>query len=346
MPDADEYGRSETALALRPEDRTGLTNPLYPGADPWVIRHGPWYYLCQAEAGGVRVWKSPTLLERGQRQSVWNAPAHGWNRSQLWAPELHWLRGKWYIYYAASAGWNASHRMGVLEALSDDPQGQYVDRGMLYTGDDIQRQTDSRWAIDGTVMELRGQLYFLWSGWEGERDVQHLYIAPMANPWTICGNRVRLCENDTHSWERVGESRHERGLNEAPQVLIRNGRVFIVYSCSGSWQASYKMGMLSMADGCDPMAPASWRKHPEPVFQPTCEVFGVGHCCFTTSPDGTEDWMVYHAKRHRREGWERVVRAQPFTWSSDGRPDFGEPVGPRKVLVRPSNRTRVEDRAA
>ena len=66
----------------------------------------------------------------------------------------------------------------------------------------------------------------------------------------------------------MGETATGRGLNEAPQVLQRNGRTFIVYSCSASWQPSYKLGLLALRPGGDPLNPADWTKHPQPVFQP------------------------------------------------------------------------------
>jgi GH43 family beta-xylosidase len=209
---------------------------------------------------------------------------------------------------------------------------------MLYTGDDVAGGTDNRWAIDGTVLDLNGQLHFLWSGWADERDVQHLYIAKMSDPRTIGSNRVQLCPNDCHPWELVTRrGRHqERGLHEGPQVLTRHGRLFLVYSCSGSWQPSYKLGMLYMDAGADPMNPASWRKYNRPVFDSTPEVFGVGHCCFTTSPDGTEEWMLYHSKRFRTDCWDRVVRAQRFTWDASGFPNFGTPVPSNARLPLPS----------
>ena len=313
-----------------------FTNPLYRGADPWVVFRDGWYYSCHAGPGGrLEVWKSATLTRRGDCQSVWAPPARGWNRAQVWAPELHYVRGRWYIYYAASDGYNANHRMGVLEAATDDPQGPYVDRGMLYTGDHLASGKRSRWAIDGTVLELNDQLYFIWSGWEDHRDVQHLYIARMSDPCTIASDRTRVCANDCHEWERVGERRWERGLHEAPQVLVRDGRVFLVYSCSGSWQPTYKLGMLMLEPGADPVGGWGWRKHSAPVFQPTREVFGVGHCCFTQSPDGREDWIVYHSKTRRWDGWhDRVVRAQPFGWNEQGMPEFGAPID--HPLPRPS----------
>lgn len=311
-----------------------FTNPLYRGADPWVAFHDGFYYYCQASHLGVEVWKSPTLIHRGERRIVWHPPRFAWNSRQVWAPELHRIENRWYIYYAASDGYNSNHRMGVLECTSDDPTGSYIDRGQLYTGDDLRHGSKSRWAIDGTVLQLRNQLYFVWSGWQDDRDVQHLYIASMSDPCTIASERVRICANNCHDWECVANHRHHRGLHEAPQVIVRNNKVFLVYSCSGSWQPSYKLGMLHMSADADPIAPQSWTKHPTAVFESTREIFGVGHCCFTRSPDGAEDWMLYHSKVHRWDGWTRVVRAQRFTWDDNGLPRFGHPVS--QPICRPS----------
>jgi GH43 family beta-xylosidase len=348
--DALAWGSDQTygQVGRRSSGSNTFTNPLYHGADPWVVRDGEWYYLVQAAGGRIEVWRSRTLTERGQRAVVWTAPHRGWNRAQVWAPELHLVNGRWYIYYAASDGRNVNHRMGVLEATSDDPQGSFVDRGMLYTGDDHRpgaspARPSNRWAIDGTVLQLRGRLYFLWSGWEADHDEQHLYIAPMSDPCTVAGSRVRMVDNDCHPWERVASCRRQRGLHEAPQVLVRNGRVMVVYSCSGSWEPSYKLGMLHMDEQADPMVRHHWRKVTAPVFDGTRDVFGVGHCCFTSSPDGTEDWIVYHAKTRRWHGWsDRVVRAQPFTWREDGLPDFGRPVSSHVPLARPSGEVAAE----
>jgi GH43 family beta-xylosidase len=311
-------------------------NPLYEGADPWVVRHDDVYYSCNTGPGGcIEVWKSDSLIDRQERTVVWTPPRSGWNRAEVWAPELHFVRGNWYIYYAASDGQNANHRMGVLRSVGEDATGPYENLGQMYTGDDLAGRTNNRWAIDGTILELNEQLYFIWSGWEDHRDIQHLYIANMSDPATISSNRVQLCPNNCHDWEHVGHSRRERGLHEGPAMLHRNGRVWLVYSCSGSWQATYKLGMLSMRENANPMDPASWTKHAAPVFESTDEVFGIGHCSFTTSTDGSEDWILFHAKKSRREGWDRSVHAQPFSWSSSGAPVFGRPVSPRERLIVP-----------
>ena len=272
------------------------------------------------------MWRSASLLERGTCRVVWTPPRAGWNRAEVWAPELHFVRARWYLYYAASNGRNANHRMGVLRSVSDNAQGEYEDLGQMYTGDDVAGRTDNRWAIDGTVLELRGQLYFAWSGWADHRDEQHLYIAAMSDPATVSSNRVRIVPNDCHPWERVKECPRHRGLHEGPAFLRRHGKLFIVYSCSGSWEHTYKLGLLSMDEAADPMDPCSWTKHRQPAMQSTRDVFGIGHCSFTTSTDGREDWVLFHSKKSRVDGWLRSVHAQRFGWTADGLPDLGRPL--------------------
>jgi len=248
------------------------------------------------------------------------APA--WNCAEVWAPELHFLEGRWYLYYAADAGENSSHRMGVLRARTDDPLGEWDDLGALDTG--------GRWAIDGTVLAQGGRLYFLWSGWPGDHDGrQDLYIAPMANPAQVSGPPVLLSRAEL-PWET-----RAMPIQEGPEVLSDGRSTLVVYSASGSWTEFYCLGGLVLTEGADPLVPASWTKLPAPLFEEDGEVYGPGHASFTLSPDGREWWIVYHAKTDTAHGWNRVVRAQSFTWK-DGLPVFGRPVPNGEDRPRPS----------
>ncbi|MCC7377069.1 MAG: glycoside hydrolase family 43 protein [Verrucomicrobiales bacterium] len=305
-----------------------FTNPVVAsGADPWVIRWEDDYYLCQSKGGGISVARSRRLQDIGKQEwtEVWRPPAGTAYSKELWAPELHRLDGRWFIYVAADDGNNFNHRMYALEGTSSDPREPFTLRGKLAASTD-------RWAIDGTVLRLPdGRLYFIWSGWEGTENVaQDLYIARMENPWTLAGERVRISRPE-HDWEQHGKP----WVNEGPQVLWNGDQLFIVYSASGSWTDDYCFGQLRWLGG-DPMDPKAWRKSERPVFARTKQVFGPGHGSFVKSRDGKEDWLVYHAAKHSGAGWNRMILMQKFGWNADGSPNFGEPLPPGVPMDGPS----------
>lgn len=313
-----------------------FANPVAAGADPWVVRWNGAYYMVQSRDNGIYVSRSTRLTEAaGSGTRVWAAPDTGWNRTNLWAPELHRVDGRWYIYYAAGrAGPPFVHqRAGVLESTGDDPQGTYTDRGMLYTGDDLAGGGENKWAIDLTVGRVNGQLMAVWSGWENnastDKTTQHLYAAPMSNPYTISGNRTRL-SSPVESWERGTEL----DLQEGPEFLQRGGQTFVIYSTKESWLENYRLGQLRLT-GANPLQASSWTKS-GPVFLPVGGIPGVGHASFTVSPDSSESWIVYHAKTSTTPGWDRVIRMQKFGWRADGSPDFGIPAESGRQIAMPS----------
>lgn len=313
-----------------PASAPELSNPVVGGAaDPWVITHENRYLWCFTEKDrGLSLYTSDDMSKLGTKHLLWKAPETGPCSQQIWAPELHRVAGRWYVYFAASDGENKNHRAFVLRSKTSDPTGEYELIGPLYTGDDPERKGANRWAIDMTIFHHKNQLYAVWSGWQGEKDEQHLFIAAMSNPWTISSARVRLCENDDYLWERTEEKESSRGLHEGPQVLQRQGCTFLVYSCGASWLPTYKLGLLELV-GDDPMDSTSWKKHPRPVFQSTETVFGVGHACFIVdNADAAHPghWIVYHAKRNRHPNWLRDVFIQPFQFDAEGFPVFGAPL--------------------
>jgi GH43 family beta-xylosidase len=317
-----------------PPDGNTFTNPLLTsGPDPWVYQKDGWYYVTHTTGKDLRLYrtKSMSKLRDAEVRTVWTPPATGMNSKQIWAPELHFIDDKWYFYYAADDGLNENHRMWVLENSSSDPfTGTWVDKGEL-------ELPDNKWAIDGTAFRHSGQLYFLWSGWEGDVNVrQDIYITKLANPWTAEGERILLSKPELE-WEKRGGS---PAINEAPQVLSSGEKLFIVYSASGCWTDDYTLGMLTAPLSADPLDPTAWTKSAEPVFEKNSagQAFGPGHNSFFTSPDGTEDWIVYHANPQAGQGCggNRSPRMQKFTWTSDGFPDFGTPADLGAAIARPS----------
>lgn len=305
-----------------------FTNPIVrSGADPWVVQRGDEYFFCQSHGSrGIYVSraKSPVSIGKNMPVRIWRPPAGEAYSKEVWAPELHYLRGKWYVYFAADDGDNMNHRIYVLEGTSQNPQDPFVFRGEL-------KLPENRWAIDGTVLTFHDELYFLWSGWVGTENVdQRIYIARLKDPLTPIGDRVCISRPE-YAWEKHGEPL----INEGPEMLWHDQQLFIIYSASGSWGDDYCLGQLRFV-GSDPMRAESWIKKPEPVFSRTADVFGPGHCSFVKSPDGKEDWIIYHAAKYSGAGWNRNVRAQKFTWTADSSPNFGTPVSIGIPLPLPS----------
>lgn len=316
------------------------------GSDPWVYKHTDgYYYNVFANASGIMIRRSKTItgLDAGVRSLAWTPVKGTMYSSNVWAPEMHYLKDtdgkyKWYIYFAADNGTNANHRMYVLENASENPMtGTWEFKGKITDSTD-------RWAIDGTVLEANGELYFIWSGWEEtDGSFQNLYIAKMSNPWTISSERVLISTPD-HDWETS-----QGKINEGPEVNIRGNTINLVYSANASWTDSYCLGLVTADINADLLKPASWVKRDKPIFSSANGVYGPGHHSFTTSPDGSEDWIIYHAARWPGSGWTRNVRAQKFTWNADGTPNLGEPVDPNKPIATPSGepaRQRYEAEAA
>ncbi len=303
-------------------------NPLFGGGDPFTLHapDGKYYTVCshnsELDDHVLYVYCSDRLSEPGVAHAVWRTPAQGWNAGTIWAPELHCLNGKYYVYYTSAAcegnveAW-ATRRLGVLEA--DAPLGPYVDGGMLKLDDEM--------AIDGTVFEDRqGNLFLAYMRNRRFADgLNTLCIAPMDSPTSVCGAPC-LLSGPSAPWEEF--------VNEGPFAIRHEGKLMLVFSANATHFPDYCLALLTCEDEDHILSQASWRKSALPVFQKGNGVLGPGHCSITESPDGSTPYLVYHCKSNavsdfsRSESMWRAVCVQPFAWDREGRPAFGEPVAP------------------
>ncbi len=319
-----------------------FTNPVLPsGPDPWCIYKDGYYYYTNTTGNDITLWKTKNIayLSTAEKKVVWTPPKTGAYSKELWAPEIHLFQNKWYIYFAADSGNNNDHRLYVLENAAADPlQGEWIMKGKLTTPED-------KWSIDGSVMEHKGKLYAIWSGWKGDKNgEQDIFIAAMKNPWTIKGKRT-LLSKPQYDWETIGDLNNANdpphiNVNEGPEFLVHGDKIFLIYSASACWTDFYALGMLTADANADLLDSTSWKKSSQPVFKqsPVNKVYATGHNCFFVSPNGKEDWILYHANSNPGEGCgnKRCPRAQKFTWNADGTPNFGEPVAAGVALAVPA----------
>ncbi|HEX4257786.1 MAG TPA: glycoside hydrolase family 43 protein [Streptosporangiaceae bacterium] len=314
-----------------------FSNPvLGPGQDPSVLTYHGWYYFTQLSPDGknitIRQARSIKSLAAAPKTTVWTGGRSGSPCCDWWAPELHHINGAWYIYTTADDGNNDNHRLQVLQA--SDPLGPYTYRGQLTTpGGD--------WSIDPSPLQLpNGQLYLAWSGWPGRTNgVQNIYLAKLANPWTITGDRT-LLSTPTYSWETQAGTVGVL-VNESPEPIVHGNKVFITYSASGCWTPDYALGLLSASTHANLLNASSWTKSATPVFHSNTAagIYAPASNGWFTSPDGKQTWMVFHAVNDSAGncGLERAVYAQPVTWGANGFPQLGgEPVSLTTTLRVPS----------
>ncbi len=304
------------------------TNPIIPQrADPHVFLHSDGFYYFTAtcpEYDRIELRRGHSLgeLATAEAKVVWKMHANGPMSHHIWAPEIHNIGGKWYLYFAASradAIWEI--RMYVLENPSPNPlEGKWIEKGQI-------KMNWESFTLDATTFEHHGSRYLAWAQNAPKTKGTSLYIAKMDTPWSITGTQVMISKPE-FGWETV-----KYNVNEGPAVLQKNGRVFMTYSASAT-DANYCLGLLVAKDDADLLDPKSWIKSPAPVFKtdPRAKQFGPGHNAFTTTPDGKTDILVYHSRNYEKIvgdsllNPDRATRAQVLHWKPDGMPDFGTPV--------------------
>ncbi|WP_111640944.1 family 43 glycosylhydrolase [Marinimicrobium alkaliphilum] len=321
---------ADGAAAESTVERGVFTNPLFPnGADPWLEYWDGNYYLTTTTWTSELVMrKSPTLagLATATPVNVWSDD-HPDRNANFWAFEFHRVDGpngvRWYVMYTAGRDGTLDYQhLNVLESVGDDPMGPYKYKAPIMP--DV-------WNIDGTYLKHNDRLYLLYSQWQG--DEQRNIIVEMDTPWSIKEDSPHTVVTKPElDWEMSG-----RKVTEAAQILQRDGRTFMIYSASYCNTPDYKLGMMELV-GDDPLLAESWKKFPEPVFERGNGVYGPGHNGFFPSPDGTEDWLIYHGNSSVEHGCSatRSLRAQRFTWNDDGTPDFGEPLAEGVEVDPPS----------
>ncbi|MDL4818484.1 family 43 glycosylhydrolase [Actinomadura opuntiae] len=304
-------------------------NPLSPAPDPFITQYKGRYYAVEVAGDNtIRMRDADSLgrLLAAPANVIWteNDPSRN---HDIWAPAFADLNDHWYVYWTGDDGDIFKHHMQVLESDGLVSQGARP-TGPYHYKAQLNDPSSSYFGIDGVPFTHNGSLYFVWASGHC-CGFDRLRIAPMANPWTLTGASyempVDLCDT----------------VAEAPATIHRNGRTFLTYSVCDTGKPDYQIKMLSIADGDDPMNSGSWRNHGT-VFasNPDAGVWSVGSNGFFTSPDGTEDWIVYQAKNTGASGDNtyagRDTRAQRFTWNADGTPNFGAPVAKGADLALPS----------
>lgn len=298
-------------------------------ADPYVYRHtdGKYYFTASVPQYNCIVLRTADNLEGlvdAEEVILWKKHESGEMSKHIWAPEIHFVFGKWYIYFAAGEKddiWKI--RPFVLECQGMDPcKDPWIERGKMQRSEDDIYSFEA-FSLDATLFENKGEYYFIWAEKVSVGiQISNLYIARMESATKLATAQVLLTTPD-YDWER-----REIWVNEGPAVVKHNGRIFLTYSASATGEC-YCMGMLSIDESEDVLDPRAWKKEREPVLSSDREkgFYGPGHNSFTVLPDGT-DVCVYHARTYLEINGDplydpnRHAMLMKVEWDGDGYPVF------------------------
>ena len=298
-------------------------------ADPYVYKHtdGTYYFTASLpDYDGIALRKADKLfdLKDAPEKIIWKKHDKGIMSFHVWAPELHFLFGKWYIYFAAGDVddiW--AIRPYVLECQGDDPfNDEWIEKGMMQCSDEDPFSFRA-FSLDATVLENHGEYYFIWAEKVGVgKQISNLYIARMESATKLSTVQVLLTTPD-YDWERVGF-----WVNEGPAFIKNDGKIYMTYSASETGVA-YCIGMLSADENDDLLDPKSWEKRRMPVLKTSEElkIYGPGHNSFTVNDEG-EPVMIYHARTEAEivgnplYNPNRHAMVMKVKWNESGEPVF------------------------
>ncbi|KAM0322042.1 hypothetical protein ACHAQA_009785 [Verticillium albo-atrum] len=310
---------------------------IHQRADPQIVKHTDgWYYFTASvpEYDRVILRRSETIqgLTDAEEVTVWDRAESDAGVGYVWAPEIHFIDDKWYIYFALGRSAPFDIRMFVIEGTGQNAlSADWVEKGFITSDYDT-------FSLDATTFVVKGTRYLCWAQadptWENGVGTS-LMLAPMENPWTIRKPAIAITRPEL-AWERIGHN-----VNEGAYVLERNGKLFLTYSASAT-DHNYVMGLLTADADADLMDVTSWHKSQEPVFTSNerTSQWGPGHSAFTVSEDGLSHLLVFHARQYKDivgeplNNPDRHARVQKLYWNADGTPNFGIPVADGETPVR------------
>ena len=269
-------------------------------ADPYVLNYnGKYFFTASYPAFGsvekgydrIILRESDTLLglAYAKEKTIWKAHSEGVMARHIWAPEIHRILDKWYIFFAAGekdAIWNIRPFMLVCDG--DPMKDEWKELGKVQPsdGDDI---SFNSFSLDMTYFEHKGKHYVIWAEIIGDSSLFMAEIDPR-QPNKLISKPILLTKPE-YDWEKVVFR-----VNEGASVLKHNDKIFVFFSASGTG-SEYCMGIIYADENSDLMDKNSWTKVSFPVLQTSDleDQSGPGHNSFTTDDNGNTV-IVYHAR--------------------------------------------------
>ena len=298
-------------------------NPLIPLApDPDVLRASDGlYYLYPTGGSGFDVHVSRDLVHWTNRGRALQPSAVAWGGSRnFWAPSPLEYGGRYLLFYSAEGADGLKH---ISAAVSDSPLGpfrDYLEQPLFhfpYNTIDPHLLIDD----DGSVY-----IYYVRTGYPAGGFHANVIFGAKLYPEVLDAlvngrpvDRARLFETaprlllkPDQPWE------FDKGyINEAPFVLKRGDKYYMMYSANWFDVRSYGVGYAVADDPLGPFVKAA----ENPILAARIPgVSGPGHNAVVPSPDGSELFIVYHTHMDvDAPSGRRQVAIDRLGFDADGR---------------------------
>ena len=270
---------------------------------------GTWYMTGTVEPfwgnnEGIRVWKSKDRVTWDGLGMVWKYGSSPWHakyleaKKPLWAPEIHFLKGTFWLTYSMP-GWDGTAKTsgsGLLKSTSGKPEGPYQDM-----------QPDARMGdeIDASLFEDDdGSVYFVWHSGKIARLKPDLSGFAEPYHWLKCeakdadpAHHSSLCAGifGAQPYDHVGY--------EGAFLFKANGRYYL--SCSESFDGRYS---CAIAVSKQINGPYSARYEAIPH---------AGHNTFFK--DETGQWWSTYFGSDAKAPWQERPGELPIVFDAQGR---------------------------
>lgn len=255
---------------------------LFPGADPFLLKHGGQYYIyCTTEGGtppsnarkaatdadeGFNVYRSDDLIH-WENQGLCLSPGDVDGRNRFWAPEVSYYKGKFYMVYTAEEQ--------LFVAVSASPLGPFT----KHSDGSLRRDK----AIDGHLLFDGDRIYLYYVRLDCGN---HIFVAEMSDDLSRI---VKEFETELIAASKPWETRH--GLvAEGPFVLKHGGLYYLSYSCNDTGSEYYAVGYAVSNCPTGPFAKYEYN----PILKKNGKIVGTGHNSYAPTDDENRFLCAYH----------------------------------------------------
>jgi len=261
--------------------------------DPQIFKDSEIYYLYGTIDGekGFEVFSSPDLAS-WRRHGFCFTKDGKWAQHYLWAPETIRAGNTYRLFYTGSD----NYLLQICVASSDFPLGPFQDIAAPMYGGSVNHFDPSPFYDEASE---RYYLFFTKDTTQSGSDRSEIWggrLAPDFKSFDV--GPFKLLEGD-QSWELMQNGKY---FIEGPNVKSRGAFYYMQYSGSAWNTHNYALGY---ATARAPLGPFT-KFFANPILKSSSSVFAPGHGCFVSSPDGTEDFIVYHSHLNATTAWRQL----------------------------------------